>query len=606
MRSLLRPLLVLFAALTAVDPAAAVEQLDWCAPVVVRPEYRYWDYATCEPWWPDDEIARRADFVLGGFLRPESSSLAPETSICFGPNTMASSKAYAERLRARAATYGRSLHFIYLPRVDLVDRHTAASPGFDADFLLDAARGWRQSTDFFARDASPACACGCEWSEDPGPAFVGRPPGERMRDVVDAEGGPGTYQRKIQYTSPLGTGGTLPGAPRLFFSTASVADQTDAAYRAWRIQHLRDALEDGGFDAVELNQKFHQYLPNYPAPWWGSSAAPDVATYLVTDATQHSAPPIAYGYAHYVAGWAAFADDLEAAGIPYEVNVTPFLWRAGFTQYDDPLTFDVDEGAVIRDVAQRARWVMLPRFVQIPAAEYDAIAAQIENAGDATVIPYDGGCGNGAPPGRTPPALLAALALQPDAAQTATFAATALNVTVVGSATGPWDADFWCHCPAGSCGAPDATTTGQTGIQWFPPVGTCDAAYQAATSRRVARVEVRRAGFTTVATLAVTICAATCANGRDDDRDGAIDYPADAGCASDADPVETVAELACDDGVDNDRDTLTDHPADVQCASPAGTEGQRPSACGLGAELAVALGWILQRRRRTIPAARAR
>jgi hypothetical protein len=117
---------------------------------------------------------------------------------------------------------------------------------------------------------------------------------------------------------------------------------------------------------------------------------------------------------------------------------------------------------------------------------------------------------------------------------------------------------------------------------------------------------VRRAGFTTVATRAVTICAATCANGRDDDRDGAIDYPADAGCASDADPVETVAELACDDGVDNDRDTLTDHPADVQCASPAGTEGQRPSACGLGAELAVALGWILQRRRRTIPAARAR
>ena len=48
--------------------ALAVEQLDWCAPVVVRPDQRFYTFTPpCEPWWPDDEIARRADLVLDGF-----------------------------------------------------------------------------------------------------------------------------------------------------------------------------------------------------------------------------------------------------------------------------------------------------------------------------------------------------------------------------------------------------------------------------------------------------------------------------------------------------------------------------------------------------------
>ena len=199
--------------------ARAAEQLDWCAPLVVRPDQRFYTFSPpCTPWWPDDEIARRADFVLDGFLHPTSSSIAPDQSSCFGPNTMAGSKAYHDRLRALAASYGRSLTFVYQARFDVVDRHTMATPGFDADYLVDSTRNWRASTDFFQRDASASCACGCEWSDAPGPFHPDAPP-YRMRDLIDADGGADSYQSKLFYGMNPGSGGTFAGAPRRFFGS---------------------------------------------------------------------------------------------------------------------------------------------------------------------------------------------------------------------------------------------------------------------------------------------------------------------------------------------------------------------------------------------------
>ena len=60
-----------------------------------------------------------------------------------------------------------------------------------------------------------------------------------------------------------------------------------------------------------------------------------------------------------------------------------------------------------------------------------------------------------------------------------------------------------------------------------------------------------------------------CANGLDDDGDGAIDYPQDPGCTDAADEDEADPGVAaCADGADNDDDGRTDHPEDPGCASP--------------------------------------
>jgi spore coat protein A len=127
-----------------------------------------------------------------------------------------------------------------------------------------------------------------------------------------------------------------------------------------------------------------------------------------------------------------------------------------------------------------------------------------------------------------------------------------------------------------------------------------------------------------------------CRNGIDDDGDGFADYPADPGCTSAADGLETEASLPCDDGTDNDGDGAIDFPDDVGCYDPrwikenpqcddgADNDGDglrdwdgagvgnpdpqcvdRPSrdreaasSCGLGAELALLLA-VLRRARRS-------
>jgi flagellar hook protein FlgE len=71
------------------------------------------------------------------------------------------------------------------------------------------------------------------------------------------------------------------------------------------------------------------------------------------------------------------------------------------------------------------------------------------------------------------------------------------------------------------------------------------------------------------------ICVFDCSDGRDDDGDGLIDYPADPGCRSQIDPSERSELLVCDDGVDNDCDGALDYPADPSCRGP-GSESELP------------------------------
>ncbi len=64
-----------------------------------------------------------------------------------------------------------------------------------------------------------------------------------------------------------------------------------------------------------------------------------------------------------------------------------------------------------------------------------------------------------------------------------------------------------------------------------------------------------------------------CKDGIDNDHDGLIDYPADCGCESRDDTSETPNPATeCNDGIDNDGDGLVDYPCDPGCANVCGTE----------------------------------
>lgn len=100
-----------------------------------------------------------------------------------------------------------------------------------------------------------------------------------------------------------------------------------------------------------------------------------------------------------------------------------------------------------------------------------------------------------------------------------------------------------------------------------------------------------------------------CSDGIDDDGDGRIDYPSDPGCPNAANSTESPV---CQDGLDNDGDgkfdfdggASTNHgiayaQPDPNCTTASRNSERPPQGCGLGAELALAMGllsWVLARR----------
>jgi hypothetical protein len=100
----------------------------------------------------------------------------------------------------------------------------------------------------------------------------------------------------------------------------------------------------------------------------------------------------------------------------------------------------------------------------------------------------------------------------------------------------------------------------------------------------------------------------TCDDGRDDDGDGATDFPSDPGCAS---PDSGNEAPKCQDGIDNDGDGRIDFdggasanggvplgPIDPQC-TVASKDREKAGGCGLGAELAIVLGALVSARSRS-------
>jgi lysophospholipase L1-like esterase len=74
---------------------------------------------------------------------------------------------------------------------------------------------------------------------------------------------------------------------------------------------------------------------------------------------------------------------------------------------------------------------------------------------------------------------------------------------------------------------------------------------------------------------AAALLAQPCADGLDNDGDGQVDYPDDAGCRSAAGLSE---EPDCDDGIDNDRDGWIDYPADPACRNQHPLSSEDPDA----------------------------
>lgn len=100
-----------------------------------------------------------------------------------------------------------------------------------------------------------------------------------------------------------------------------------------------------------------------------------------------------------------------------------------------------------------------------------------------------------------------------------------------------------------------------------------------------------------------------CADGIDDDGDGAVDYPADIGCQSAASNTENPR---CDDGVDNDSDGTADWDGaglgapDSVCQGDPWRNRETSGGCGLGGELVLVLPLLAFMRRPIRAASEAR
>jgi hypothetical protein len=74
-----------------------------------------------------------------------------------------------------------------------------------------------------------------------------------------------------------------------------------------------------------------------------------------------------------------------------------------------------------------------------------------------------------------------------------------------------------------------------------------------------------------------------CTDGRDNDGDGLVDHPADAGCTYPGDPSEQESGHHCDDGQDNDGDNAIDL-ADAGCSSVTDPDEYLGTACDNGVD----------------------
>lgn len=368
----------------APPPPPPDQSFDFCSKIAVRPDSRFEKgHSGCTPIWSDDAIAAGADAVMIGSHNDVDRVGAVEhpAPSCGYPETHRDAARYVARLRAlRAKRGGPPLRVIHMHRFDLVPDTLAAEPGFRASFLLQTDRPFREVTDFLAKDPSPRCGPeGCRWSDAYG-GWEDRGRGTWLRDWILKAGG--RPESVVYYmVRPV-------QVEQHYWPLAAIADLRNPAYRAWRAALAKRALEVGGYDAIELNHKFHQFHEPY---WLDSPKVPTPAALrALDDDTVWTAPPRDYGFAAYAAGWSAMAADLRAAGVPYAVEVPTWPWLSQLA--DDPSTPNVDESKLLREAIRGARYVILERWARADVQGLDAFAAELERGG-SEVMWRDMRCG---------------------------------------------------------------------------------------------------------------------------------------------------------------------------------------------------------------------
>jgi hypothetical protein len=379
-------------------PQVTTCNLDYCSQVAVRTDARYINTTSCIPVWDTDEIAQYADelwYGVNGSELPNTRIAYPWTQ-CFGTQSLSAYRAYNDEVDAKATALNRTVHKVNSFRFDIITPHIMAQPGFNSDWLVRSATPHQTLLDFYTNDTSPVCVNGggCRFSYSYGGAYYeGRDTGNRMRDMIDESGGTGTYEDIVYYITRQGSNETVGWA------SAAVADQRIPAYRTWRVNQARQIIQDGHFDFVLLNHKFHFFRPDNwslprPEPWLGGSGAPNVAAHASSDNTPFSNQPLNYGYAEYVQGWNALARDLDAANVPFAVQTNGGQWVIPDTT-DDPLTPGVNEGALIREAIELADFVEVDYQSWLGptrTAQLDQVVRDLE-AGGAIVLKINSGCG---------------------------------------------------------------------------------------------------------------------------------------------------------------------------------------------------------------------
>lgn len=368
------------AAAFAPPAGADFRDIDWCAPIVVRPDQRQQEGTTCRQRVPDAQIAVNADIVLlGSHEDMARQRVSRPRGLCEAPDEHRAIRRNISELKRLAGP--RRIAFVHMHRFDLLASNQMAARGFEADFLLRTDRPWQEVLDFFAKDTSPACRPGgCRWSDSPfGNERAG---GRRLRDWIDAVGGRNAYQRAIYYMqNPL-------QVDRVYSPVAALADVRNPRYRAWRVAEAKRAFEEGGYDAISLNQKFHMFQAE-EGSWIGCARGRDVAAIRTGVPVAWTAPPADFGFPDALQAWLSFANELRAAGVPYAVtDFSPFPW---FMDWDDPRTPE-PEWPKLREAMRRAKIVLLDQGAMTKPAELDAFVADLRAHG-VQVMPVRVSCG---------------------------------------------------------------------------------------------------------------------------------------------------------------------------------------------------------------------
>lgn len=317
-RTLLLTLLLLLwsggVAGAATLPAVRGVQGDWCSPLTYQPDVTEFSN-NCEMRLTAVEIASRSHYTaLGTWEDTLSTDTANSSDACNDLRSHAGNKVIASAIRA-AAGLGAPPRIFYAMRMDLLTTEQMSGAGFQNSWLLTTATPWATVVANVEADTSTECD----------------PDGTGTGSCTITLGQFTTPDTSVYYM-------TLRGTDQSLQPLAVMPDMGNAAYRAWRIARIQDILVEGGFDGVELNEKFDPN--NLPDGYWMfSTSCPNLTVCNGGQNTIWSAQPQNYSYGDYVAGWVAFGEELTAAGIPFHTRHQP---NPALLSADDPNTVTIE------------------------------------------------------------------------------------------------------------------------------------------------------------------------------------------------------------------------------------------------------------------------